>query len=223
MSTDEYRGRRILILGALCALLCLVFVQAMVPIGPNDLPPRYTPTPEISPLGMIVLHVSPIRPGLWTIVQWQDGESGWHDVGGWQAPVDESGRVLWAVAPPDRGTGPFRWLVYTAEGGELLAASESFYLPDQPAEVTQVEVRIPELGVWGQARVSTLGGSRLRLRDAPDLYGELVAMLSDGTLVDILGGPVTDDRDLIWWHVRTEEGEIGWCVEFVNGVQTLVP
>lgn len=223
MSTDENRGRRILIQGGLCALLCLVFLQAMVPIESYGLPPRFTPTPEISPLGMIVLHASPVRPALWTIVQWQDGESGWHDVKGWQAPFDESDRVLWAVAQSDRGTGPFRWLVYAAEEGQFLAASESFYLPDRAGQVTQLEIRIPELGVGGQAHVSTTGGSRLRLREAPDLYGELVASLSNGTLLSLLGGPVTDDRDLTWWQVRTEEGEIGWCVESVNGVQTLVP
>jgi hypothetical protein len=86
---------------------------------------------------------------LWTVVQWQDNQGAWHDVTGWYANldrvmVDEFGTVVgeknWWVAAGDLGTGPFRWLVYDKQEGDLLASSEPFDLPAQPGQRVLIEV-----------------------------------------------------------------------------------
>lgn len=79
------------------------------------------------------------------------------------------------------------------------------------------------LAVGIQARVFTTEGDKLRMRDAPGTQGQVVAILSKGTLLTIIGGPETDKDGLTWWQVRTSDGEEGWCVEFVEGIQTLQP
>ena len=80
---------------------------------------------------------------LWTVVEWQDGEDGWHAVEDWQGMVDEVqdelGHKSWWVAPEDILSGPYRWVVYDRNGGELLGVSDPFNTPDFWREVV-VEV-----------------------------------------------------------------------------------
>jgi hypothetical protein len=124
--------------------------------GPN-LPPRKPPPvaqppddddddKDDEPVGAhIVLHVPSAPAGVWTIVQWQDSAGGWHDIDGWQGTLDEGDQKMWWLAPYLFGKGPFRWLVYQSTRGEkLLAASESFYLPDAEGEKLWVEVSLSE-------------------------------------------------------------------------------
>lgn len=77
----------------------------------------------------IELQAEPLRPWLWTRVQWQDAAGGWHDIEGWQGAFNPDQRVLWYVGEDHLGRGPFRWLVYAEQGGELVGASASFNLP----------------------------------------------------------------------------------------------
>ena len=107
------------------------------------LPPRPTPVPSPEPArpparvpvgGHVELQVLwgewPAQPDqAWTVVQWQDSFGGWHDVDGWQGTFDAGATKSWWVAPADRGKGPFRWVVYDARAGKMLAASEPFHLP----------------------------------------------------------------------------------------------
>lgn len=87
---------------------------------------------------------------LWTIVQWQDGLGAWHDVEGWQAPLErvangELGKV-WAVGPKDLGSGPFRWVILRGRRGVQLGSSEPFHMPLHGGETTRVEVTLsPEM------------------------------------------------------------------------------
>ncbi len=100
---------------------------------PRPVPPSPTPT---LPLGAgIELRVHTTRVGLWSIVQWQDGLGKWHDVEGWRGGLNERNRQIWWVSPQDMGTGPFRWLVLDGEGGDVLTASEPFYLPAVPGQL----------------------------------------------------------------------------------------
>jgi hypothetical protein len=48
---------------------------------------------------------------------------------GWQGTLDEGDQKMWWLAPDLFGKGPFRWLVYQGERGNLLATSDPFYLP----------------------------------------------------------------------------------------------
>ncbi len=100
------------------------------------LPPRPTVEPVIEsakPGAYIQLQASGVTvgtDGVWTMLQWGDGANNWYDVSGWQGTIEPDGTRTWWVAPGDMGTGPFRWLVLTEEGGSVLATSESFDLPE---------------------------------------------------------------------------------------------
>lgn len=69
----------------------------------------------------------------WIAVQWQNTDSTWHTVAGWQGDLDYTSSGVpfkqWAVASADYGTGPFRFVVYAQEDGAVWATSESFTLP----------------------------------------------------------------------------------------------
>jgi len=90
---------------------------------------------------------------LWTVVQQQDGLENWQNLEeGWQGTFDEfsydkdedvcQGKKTWWVAKADLGRGPFRWVIYQGQGGELFAQSEPFYLPHSVDEVVKVEVSL---------------------------------------------------------------------------------
>lgn len=123
-------------------------------VSAGALPPR--PTPGPTPVivsgqpgqgASIELHVPAARSSGWTAVQWQDAQKNWNTVTGWQGTFDEIksgvGSKLWWVAPADLGKGPFRWAIYSAPGGQLLAASEAFNLPARSKTKTIVTVSMP--------------------------------------------------------------------------------
>jgi hypothetical protein len=117
-------------------------------------PPRatLTPTPSGAPLtgnpsgSYIELRLPTDNINLWTVVQWQDSQGGWHDVENWRGILDEinqhKGDKLWWVYPRDYGKGPFRWQVYQSPGGSLLATSRSFNLPGDASQRVIVEVTL---------------------------------------------------------------------------------
>jgi hypothetical protein len=127
----------------LSALLLVVAALALVRPAYADLPtrPEDVPTPKPVTGGAIQLHIAGYREGLWAVVQWQDGLGNWHDVEGWRGTPDEE-RVMWYVHKRDFDKGPFRWALYDGPAGELLVASESFYLPGGPGEVIHVSVSL---------------------------------------------------------------------------------
>jgi hypothetical protein len=90
----------------------------------------------------IELTVESAPAGLWTVVQWQDALGGWHDVEGWRGTLDEGDKKTWWVDKADYAKGPFRWVVYQGQGGDLLGTSESFYLPSGHGQIVTVEVSL---------------------------------------------------------------------------------
>lgn len=117
--------------------------------------PTPTPRPTQSPAssnsskqpvdgGFIRLIVVPIRANIWTQVQWLAGDGNWYDVYGWGGHLTENRDVLWFVGKELLGAEPaFRWQVYDAEGGSLLATSTEFYLPQRAKEAVQVTLELP--------------------------------------------------------------------------------
>jgi hypothetical protein len=83
------------------------------------------------------------------VVQWQDGLARWRYGQGWRGALDTfangEGRKVWWVAERNLGTGPFRWLVYRGERGDLLAVSSPFQLPRHSGETLQVEMSLGSL------------------------------------------------------------------------------
>ena len=156
---------RTLCFGAACALLVVAGLAVAGLVGPlqtasADLPPRPTPvTPTSTPApkprkpagAWIELQVrlpasdpSLTWQQLWTTVQWQDLNGGWHDVEGWRGTPDSMvngvGIKVWWVAQNDLGTGPFRWVVHRGQGGEYLAEGDPFNLPQAVGTTVAVEV-----------------------------------------------------------------------------------
>jgi|GEM_PF-3295802 len=139
--------------GGLLGLWALTIVSVSS-AGAAALPPRPTPGPtpvvitgQSGQGAAIELHVPGAKSSWWTTVQWQDTHKNWNTVLGWQGIFDEitsgAGSKLWWVAPADLGKGPFRWAVYDAKGGQLLAASEAFNLPAHSKTKTVVTVAVP--------------------------------------------------------------------------------
>jgi hypothetical protein len=90
----------------------------------------------------IELQVQPLRPDLWTRIQWQDARGDWHTVDGWQGTFNADQRVLWYVGAEHLQEGPFRWLVYADQTGPLLATSRPFDLPSR-GEILRVVATLP--------------------------------------------------------------------------------
>jgi hypothetical protein len=140
--------------GLACIMLAISSLSPQAQAAPPALPPRPTPAPTLSPRqdqvllydSHIQLIVSPARARLWTVVQWQDAFGNWHDVEGWRGTLDDfvgsRGEQVWWVAQADRGTGPFRWLVYDRPNGNLLARSELFNLPTASGQTVSVQVSL---------------------------------------------------------------------------------
>jgi hypothetical protein len=155
------RGDRIPRLWQIVAGGCLglmVIVAALLPAAVEAMPPRpprATPAPiRVSWRTQIVLLVA-LPPeviytdwqAIWTVVQWQDAQGGWHDVDGWRGALDElgwCGKKTWDVDERHLGQEPFRWLVYDREGGALLATSLPFSLPITAGDIMEVGVRLDQ-------------------------------------------------------------------------------
>lgn len=133
--------------GAMLALTILAWAILPAPTvqAGTGLPPQATPTPthtekkehtrENRAGAYIELQTAPIAAS-WGVVQWQDSAGGWHAVEGWQGTLPASSR--WWVHPKDFGTGPFRWAVFDAPGGGMLAASRPFQLPNAANQLLPV-------------------------------------------------------------------------------------
>lgn len=88
---------------------------------------------------------------LWTEVQWSDGAN-WFAVEGWRGQMDNIAQVNeqwvsqreWWVGSKDFNTGPFRWVVYNRQGGDVLAASNSFMLPGRSGETMVINLTLGE-------------------------------------------------------------------------------
>ena len=152
----------------LAALVCAVLIVAsplaarassMALLPPPPPPPPPLPVQVVPKVGGFI-HLYAQFPEtwpwdkvhwqeVWTVVQWRDPLGTWYEVEGWRGGldgvvIDEDGIVVgekaWWVAEPDLGTGPFRWMVYQGVGGELLAISDLFDLPESRDMRTAVEV-----------------------------------------------------------------------------------
>ncbi|MCD4687078.1 MAG: SH3 domain-containing protein, partial [Anaerolineae bacterium] len=77
------------------------------------------------------------------------------------------------------------------------------------------------------ARVHTIQGDTLNVREYPTLNARVLTALYSGSRVGIMGGP-RDADGYRWWRVRTETGVEGWAVESIlddrgESMRTLQP
>lgn len=138
-------------LGLMAILLAVPGTQAQGPVLPTATPNSPPANPgngkenddnddadddddSSSPAGAhIELHAQNAPAGAWSVVQWQAANGDWHTVEGWQGRLNNGTRRWW-VHPKDFDTGPFRWVVFDAPDGVMVAVSDSFRLPQYPNE-----------------------------------------------------------------------------------------
>lgn len=156
MTHNSGRFKRCL-LGVLAVWIAMLLVATLLATpeegwaAPGEtMPPRPpTATPRspatATPVGAaIILRTQPERaPGpadvgeFWIVVQWLGGDGVWHDVEGWQGKLDRSGAIRWWVVPFNNSRRDFRWVVYSNQQRDAIAAiSSSFALPKQPGQVS---------------------------------------------------------------------------------------
>ena len=68
-----------------------------------------------------------------------------------------------------------------------------------------------DLVIGGQARISYANGDDVRLRDEPSYSGTLIRFLPEGTVLDVVDGPITDSDGNIWYQLSFE-GDTGYIV-----------
>jgi hypothetical protein len=96
--------------------------------------------------------------------------------------------------------------------------------PIQPTQPGQAEEPTPtpepaetpiepsgEIFVGGQVRVANTAGEGANLRSEPTTDAGVIAVVLDGTVFDVIDGPV-EALGFTWWNVSGEQGE-GWIVE----------
>ncbi len=160
----------------------------------------------------IELHAQPLQPGLWTGVQWQNAEGGWHDTEGWQGAFNLDQRVLWYVGEEHLGDGPFRWLVYENEGSNLLAVSQPFALPSHGGEVLRIEVSLGDSLPEAPATISN---------NSNDVYDNFDNPTYDGTL-DATRWARGDGCENVAQHEGVLLFPGGWCFLYVRQTQVSI-
>ena len=120
-------------------ILTIVLLVSLCVSARAELPPRHTT--DTDPATASINLYAPAAPlHAWTAVQWQDMDGEWHTVEGWQGTLDEEYRISWWLGEEHFGQGPFRWLIFDNEGGEMLFRSQTFYMPSHRLEEIHVAI-----------------------------------------------------------------------------------
>ncbi len=67
------------------------------------------------------------------------------------------------------------------------------------------------LVIGGQARISYANGDDVRMREVPSYDGALIKFVPEGTILDVVDGPYTDDDGNIW-YLLSHDGDTGYIV-----------
>ncbi|MGC8839235.1 MAG: SH3 domain-containing protein [Anaerolineae bacterium] len=88
--------------------------------------------------------------------------------------------------------------------------TEALPPPTVPGPTPSPSPAPPRVEVGGWVQVQGTEGEDLRLRAAPGLGGETIALVQEGTLLRVLEGPVEADG-YTWWRVQSPEDQTGWA------------
>ena len=114
-------------------------------------------------------------------------------------------------------SGTLKWITILKDTRGA-TASQNFtvtYMPRLTIKPTDPAHQSPTLRVNSWAVVSNTyepgkGYIGLKLRNGPGLNARKTGNLSEGTRVNIKEGPVLRNG-ITWWHVKSQEGQEGWC------------
>jgi hypothetical protein len=113
-------------------------------LPPRPLPPAPVPvSSSAEPVlgGWIMLQITDAEmpQELWTTIEWQNEHGDWYVVDGWRGTPEADGMISWYVGAELIGDEvPFRWHVFTGEGGDLIGTSDVFGMPSGPGQTVLV-------------------------------------------------------------------------------------
>jgi hypothetical protein len=169
--------------------------------GPHGGQQHWTYGAGAGSISFIEFHLSSVPAAWWTEIQWQDAWGEWHDVEGWQAPFDQIregvGIKRWAVFPRDLRTGPFRWLAFQRAGGEVVAISQPFNLPQFQGDAVRVATSVRKPPV----------PSAEILAQPPKLAVPIPGPMVGGSIVLQIQGAGTAD---LWTAVQWQDVSGNW-------------
>ncbi|MGQ9586552.1 MAG: SH3 domain-containing protein [Anaerolineae bacterium] len=79
-----------------------------------------------------------------------------------------------------------------------------------PAATSPSPTEPPQIQVGGVVRVTGTEGKDLRLRETPSLGSATLRLVKEGTVLQVVEGPVEADG-YVWWKVRDQRGQAGWA------------
>jgi hypothetical protein len=132
------------------------------------------------------------------------------------------GSLLQIIAGPKKGNNGNQWYNVLAAGksgwvdGSYLELYGSVVAPPEPEPIPTPKTPVLAVGTWAQVS-GTAGTPGLNLRPGPSTAERQIAVLAEGTKLNILEGPTTGNNGDPWYRVAWN-GSWGW----VDGIY-LVP
>lgn len=120
-----------------------------------------------------------------------------------EGPQSVQGLIWWRVRTSDNQVG---WMVESAEGVVVLQPNAS----SQAVQATPVIAPVTGIAIGSQI-VVTGAGNNLNARTQAGTSFPIVATLAQGSLLNVVGGPINADG-FTWWQVITTQGN-GWIAQ----------
>jgi hypothetical protein len=174
-------------------------------------------------LGTITVNVPGAPEGAWVGVQWQDRQGAWHDVAEWQGPLEmaegaDMPSKVWGVYAKDFGRGPFRWVVYAEQAGQILGTSQRFFLP-QGNNANHVMTVLPKITIAPADELTAeMGAEPAAYQAQTETRGlictsgacdfNVISVSVPGALPGSKVGVQWQDGDGAWHDVRAWQGSL---------------
>ena len=112
---------------------------------------------------------------------------------------------------PTLATQPTSTVTATAAPTDTPVPSATPTAIDTPT-ATSTPTTALSIAVGGRVKVGDTNGANLRLRASPGLDSITFKIVTDGTVLEVTGGP-EQAGDYTWWRLRDAVGAVGWAAE----------
>lgn len=123
----------------------------------------------------------------------------------------EKGTLVTLLEGPRKEDGLQWWRIRTPEG-----------LEGWSVERVDEEQTLRMALLVGEDVLVTTDGERLNVRETPSTSGTRLFQIEDGTRLTLLEGAVSANG-FDWWRVSLSDGRIGWIVDQIDGLRTIIP
>ncbi|MCP4169088.1 MAG: SH3 domain-containing protein [Chloroflexi bacterium] len=115
----------------------------------------------------------------------------------------EPSETVQVVATPQQSAATFTPTAFPDDGTP--GSSDSATTPEAPSD-SPVSGIFPE---GSRVQVANTDNAGMRFRTGPGSTYVTIAILDEGTVLKVVGGPDQAD-DFIWWRLQADDGTIGW-------------